>query len=739
MKLSLHTLAVRTISTALCGAVLAACGGGSTEEMATNVSADGTRSLALTSGRSVGSSPTTTTPTTSAPTTSTAATTAAAITNVSLENTSATTAQSNVPFTFGQVFAVGHLAKSTSLIGRLANGTTLPLQVDVKATHPDGSVRHAIISGILPNVAAAQLVNMELVAGAAVTTTTGAAASQLLSSGFTSSVSATIGGTRYSASADELLKTAAATTWLAGPNVTEWHVSAPLKTSAGVQHPHLTARFAVRWYGVAKKARVDVTIENAWAFEAAPQNFTYDAQILVGGQNVYTKAGLTHYHHARWRKTAWFGGTAPQLHVKHNTGYLIDTRALPNYDRALKVPETRLATLKTQWTNANREPMGIGLAVPYMPQTGGRGDIGLLPNWGAIYLLSMDKRAAEATLGTADLAGSWSSHYRDKVTGLPVSVKNFPYMTISGRPGDTWNPTTKKYESFPTCATADACKTPYSHDLSHQPAFAYLPYLLTGDYYYLEELQFWTMFNALSPNPYYRNLDKGLAKSDQVRGQAWIMRTLAEAAYITPDSHPLKSHFDYFLQSNLDWYNTEYTNNASANKLGILTNGYAVVYNTNTGVAPWQDDFFTAAIGHVADLGFTKATSLLNWKAQFSIQRMTAPGACWIDGSIYAMKVRDSATAPIYDTMAKAYAASHDSTFLALPCASSQMATALKLKVGEMTGYAYATAGYPANMQPALAYAAGTGTAGKAAWSQFQLRTVKPDYATDPQWAIIPR
>lgn len=738
MKLSLHTRAVRTITTAICGAVLAACGGGSTEELSTSASMEGTRLLGLKSGRSVGT--TSTTPTTTTTSTTTAST-AAAVTSVSLENTNATAAQSNVPFTFGQVFAVGHLAKGTALIGRLDNGSMLPLQVDVKATHPDGSVRHAIVSGMLPTIGAAQVVGMELVKGGTIATAAAATTSQLLGSGFTSSVSATIGGTRYSASADELIKNGAAATWLAGDNVTEWHVSAPLKTATGATHPHLTARFAVRWYGAVKKARVDVTIENNWAYEPSPQNFVYDAEILSGGQSVYKKLAMTHYHHARWRKVVWFGGAAPQLHVKHNTAYLLDSRALPNFDRSLKVPETRLAQLKTQWTSANREPMGIGLAVPYMPQTGGRGDIGMLPNWGAIYLLSMDKRAAEATLGTADLAGSWSAHYRDKVTGLPVSVMNYPYMTISGRPGDTWNPVTKKYESFPTCSTAtvDACKTPYSHDLSHQPAFAYLPYLLTGDYYYLEELQFWTMYNALAPNPYYRGLEKGLAKSDQVRGQAWIMRTLAEAAYITPDAHPLKSHFDTILSHNLDWYNTEYTNNVNANKLGIVTNGYAVVYNSNTGVAPWQDDFFTAAIGHVAELGFTKAVPLLNWKTKFAAQRMTAPGACWIDGSIYSLKVRDSATSPIYDTMAKAYTASHTSTFNALTCASAEMATALKLKVGEMTGYSYATAGYPANMQPALAYAADTTSIGKSAWTVFQSRSVKPDYATDPQWAIIPR
>jgi hypothetical protein len=57
-----------------------------------------------------------------------------------------------------------------------------------------------------------------------------------------------------------------------------------------------------------------------------------------------------------------------------------------------------------------------------------------------------------------------------------------------------------------------------------------------------------------------------------------------------------------------------------------------------------------------------------------------------------------------------------------------------------MTGYSNGTAGYPSNMQPALAAAADSmGEAGKAAWALFMSRSVKPDYRTAPEWAIVPR
>jgi hypothetical protein len=384
--------------------------------------------------------------------------------------------------------------------------------------------------------------------------------------------------------------------------------------------------------------------------------------------------------------------------------------------------------------------MAVGLADPGMPNTGGRDDIGLLPAWSATYLLSMDKRAKDAMLGTADLGGSWSSHYRDKNTDRPISVIDFPYMTILGNPGDTHNPVTNKRESFPACAAGASCATPNIHDSSHQPGLAYLPYLVTGDYYYLEELQFWAAYNILESNPGYRENIKGLFRSTDVRGQAWDMRTLAQVTYITPDKDSLKEKFNRVLTSNLDWYNQTYTNNPGANVFRVIDTVTGMVYNNRRGVAPWQDDFFTAAIGHAAELGFQKAQALLKWKASAPVMRMTDPAMCWIDASLYAMNIRDSETSPMYTTMAQVVAASQSAEFRALACGSTDMAKHLGLAVGEMTGYSSSIAGYPSNMQPALAYAADAGAPNSgAAWAKFMSRTVKPNYGLGPQFAIVPR
>ncbi|MDB5792874.1 MAG: hypothetical protein JWQ80_2898 [Massilia sp.] len=763
MTFPLQHFAMRIAAIAAFGTTLAACGGGgagSNASLATPTSASPSAPVVSTSPSLTATAPVATatttegapvaaatpTPVTAPVVVSQSVATAPAtttysvfgvVTDVRVENTSAV-AQENLPVTFGQVFAAGHLLPTDSLVGHFDTGVSIPLQLDVKATHPDGSVRHAVVSGIVPSMAAGEGRALSLMKSNA-PHAAGLGPQRLLMNGFSSSVQATIAGVRYSASADDLIKTGAPyQTWLSGAVANEWHVSAPLTTDEGVAHPHLTARFAIRWYDAIKKARVDVTIENAWAYEPNPQNITYDAEVVVRGVAVYSKPAMNHLHHARWRKVFWWGGDAGQAHVKHNTAYLIASRALPNYDQSVKIAETELAAIKTKFSGVVTEPMNVGLAVKAMATTGGRDDIGLLPSWAASYLLSMDKRAKDATLGTADLAGTWSMHFRDKNTGRPVSLMDYPYMTILGNVGDTRNPATGKREAFPECPKT-VCTSPYQHDSSHQANFAYLPYLVTGDYYYLEELQFWSMWNVFSSNPGYRKNIQGLLNG-QVRAQAWSLRTLAEAAYITPDTDRLKEHFNRILTNNLDAYSANYLNGgAGANALGIITSAGAIVYDSATGVAPWQDDFFTQALGHTHELGFTKALPLLRWKANFPVERMIGEGSCWVGGAIYSMTVRASENSPLFTTIGEAFKASSPD-YVTLPCGSAELAAALKLKVGEMSGYSSSTLGFPSNMQPALAYAADvSGSRGGAAWARFAARSVKPNYSKGAQFAIIPR
>jgi hypothetical protein len=671
-----------------------------------------------------------------------------AITDIAIENT-ARVAQTAVPITFGQAFVEGDLQRNEGIVGKMADGSLLPFQVNVKATHADGSVRHAILSAIVTTLATGKPVPVQLIKTEAQKQSqqpgSEAAASpdSLLADGFDAAVSITLDGKLYNASPKNALSKGRYSSWLSGAIVNEWLTSAPLLDEQGKPHPHLHVRYAIRNYAEGHGTRVDVTVENDWAYQPGPQNFTYDVKIDVGGKNVYSKLALTHYHHARWRKTFWWKDE-PRVNVRENTGYLIRSKAVPNYDRTTFISELTLRDIGANWRGKKTEPMGAGEALPEMPTTGGRPDIGLIPGWGVTYLLSMDRRARDVALGTGDLAGSWSMHYRDQKTDRPISLINYPYMTILGHVSDTINPATKKSEAFPVCSD---CSSPNAADSAHQPAFNYLPYLLSGDFYQLEELQFWAMWNTFKTNPGYRGNVKGLVHQSQVRDQAWSMRNIADAAYITPDSDPLKAQFVRFVENNLAWYNAQYPNNPRANKLGINVDGN-IEYNGNLGIAPWMDDFFTSAIGRIAEQGFANAGPLLRYKAKFPVARMTSAGYCWIFGAAYSLNVRATPGSPLFDDLARTYASTLQSNFAeaaaaglaSLPCASPAMAAALKLKTAEMAGYSENPTGFPSNMQPALAYSVDAGVAdATTAWSIFMKRSVKPQYGLGPQFAIVPR
>jgi hypothetical protein len=728
--------------------LLTACGGGSTNASAT----DGTVSLATVTTGYIPS------PMTPAPTTpltpTTPATVGNVLTDVRLQNTGA--AQTNVPFTFGQVFVAGELMPTDGLATKLADGTVLPLQVDVKATHADGSVRHAIISGVLPSLAASETQTLQLAKSTA-SAKSAVTPQGLVNAGLTGSINITVDGVKYTASLAQALTSATPISWLSGNVANEWIVSAPLKDASGNVHPLLTARFDVRWYsGLSKQARVEFVVENDKTF-VSNRKYTYDVNLELAGRSVYSKTGLTHYHRSRWHQYAWWDASRePAVNVQLNTRYLISTKAVPNYDQSVTLSDSDLNEMTKGLTAANTGPMTIGPMTAYMGTTGGRGDIGSLPSWSVQWLLTMDKRARDVMMATADGSGSWSIHLRDETTDYPVRTDNTKNSTISTH----GNISTTGPLAVPRCATTD-CSTPYAHDTAHQPSLAYLPYVVTGDYYYLEELQFWAAHNPLETAPVYNGYGQGLLRWQQVRGQAWSLRTLGQTAYITPDTHPLKAYFTTQMDNNLNYYNQSFVV-ANPNNLGVYDGSGELAFQI-TSTSPWEDDFLTWSFGYLNDLGFAKALPILKWKAKYAVGRMTDPGYCWLMASAYNMRLFDSnnkvwnSFADLYNANWRGATINFDNVpvvssiqngvnFADLACNSQAQVNFLGALSGytwslnRMVGYSDFAMGYPANLQPALAAAVtGGATDADRAWALFQTRTMKPNYRTAPQWAVLPR
>ena len=656
-----------------------------------------------------------------------------AIVSVVVENHGRQSA--DVPATFGQVFGRGSLARGQSVSATSA-GIPIPLQLDAKAFHQDGSLRHGVVTLVIPRLPPGQRAAVVLArAGAPPGHQPSIVLSSLPPNFDVLVILKTKDGSR-SASAKALLASGHVDPWLSGPLVSEWWVDGPLRDAKGAPDPLLHAQFGIRSYGKDRPLRIEVDVDNDWAYAAHPKTEFYDAQIQANGRTVFAKSGLVQPSYTRWRFGFWWGEPAA-TYVRQDLPYLKQAHVVPNYDPAITVSGAALTGLYDKFDQASHGPMSSGILEPYMPETGGRWDIAPLPHWQAVYLLTMEPHAYGIVLQSADSGASFSAHYRNRKTGAPVSLEDFPefstHSNLVGKPGQLPLPDSGGY------------KDKLVPDAAHEPALDFLPYLITGDRFYLEELQFWTEWNLSGTDPAYRGFQQGLVKFDQVRAQAWSLRTLAQAEYITPDSDRLKPVFRRQLQANLAWYENAYVKRAGASPLHVIAQTDAP-YDNGRGMAPWQDDFFTWSIGYVNGLGDVDARALARWKAGFPVGRVTAPGFCWVLATPYILVVRPAVNARYYGSLADAYRATLPNVLKRpsrgdLPCGSTEMAAALGLpQAGEPLGDAQSPDGYPAILQTALAETVDVGApqAG-AAWRVFDGRTVKPQYSLAPEWAIVPR
>jgi hypothetical protein len=688
--------------------------------------------------------------------------------------------QANVPVTFGQVFRDGDVPLGATLSATI-DGHHITLQVDPKASNPDGSLRHAVLTAVLPSLEGRA--NLPFVLSSQTSTATGATPitlAQLLATGYDAEISLTSNGKHYTLSARKLLQTASAArscqpwgktcnVWLSGPLAAEWVVNGPVATADGA---NLRVYFAVRAYagsegGTVCPIRTDIIGENSDAF--APQAHPQYTATLASGSASYTSPALTQYTATRWHKVLWWNNDEPQVYLQQDTRYIQASKAISRY-MELKPDDKFLASLRQDCA-----PLDHCDQTKSMSNVGAQPAIGPLPRWTSLYIVDPDMRAYWWMLANADALGAYSVHYRDPETGWPVSIKKHPYVTVAD-----WAYATRvarqgggkaasyRADLLPGCIdneVVEKCKSPwyrtgnpYLWDNAHQPSWAYVPYMVTGSWYYMSELAFGASYNNVWSNESYRGFSKGLIdrSHDSMRGKAWTLRNLAEAAFLLPDDYPLKGEFISVVRNSLDDWNRKYSNNPDANPLHVTKDStvYGLHGGEHNGVAPWQHNFLTWSVGHVADLGFADAIPLRNWLARFEIglmidwQNDPAKGYCWLQASAYKIQVKDAA-----GNWLPSYSAVYAATFPALvglACNSMPMLTALHqvrkkpVRAGEMSGYPYAATGFPANFQIGIAAAADSGLPkAHQAWQLFESRSIKPtpphSYDDYPNFAVLPR
>jgi hypothetical protein len=209
-------------------------------------------------------------------------------------------------------------------------------------------------------------------------------------------------------------------------------------------------------------------------------------------------------------------------------------------------------------------------------------------------------------MANADASGSVPIHYRDRKTDRPVSIDDHPGIVT----GD-WPPSRGPDKIPPPVDAA----TPWSPEPAHQPSLVFIPYIVSGDRYYMEESQFWATWNLGITDPGRRGGAEGIVLgSQQTRGDAWSLRALAEAAEITPDRDPMKRYFESKLENNLKFAMARYAKRSNPIGLDAIFNERGDKH-----FAPWQVDFLIIVLDQIAGNRYAGADTWVRWLGQIAV------------------------------------------------------------------------------------------------------------------------
>jgi len=695
---------------------------------------------------------------------------------VTIYNTSGLS-QTNRPVSIARAFRQGDIPQFAAAgIG----STALLTQTDVKNRWPDGSLKFAIVSFVVPSLAPGGSVTVKFSNQASGNNSGYLTQTQMLDSRFDfDGRTEMTGALSRTVSARAMLSNGHFRYWLQGPIVTAVILEdrTPSRTydqdfgdGSNALHPIFEAWF----YDQANKVDLGYTIENTWTSSDATKgmrDLSYSLTVRSGFSAPaieFTHPTFKHIGRSRWHKRFWLGADPGAVRVDHNIRYLVSTQAIPHYDTAINIAESLLASRYGAWSISDRtvdgSSAGIGNFEKGLGAAGANDWIGLMSTWDTLYLLTMDDRMREVSIGNADLAGRIPWHFReaDNLAGTgnyfdaAGTVDTFG-RTISINARKTlslWDPLNRcgslYVEDEINTGTTDG--EGWTTTLDHMPDLAYIPYLMTGRYYYLEEIQYQASFIAAHKSgcyfePWMRQGEAGYL-FDQVRGSAWGFRTLAYAAFISPDGFPEKAYYEDKLknnvavwegerdvplsyaakQSNWTWGNE---NRRDPSPLGVWQDrGAGFIQDTvrNDGylsgaASPWEENFLLCSFGMARQFGYS-TDNLLRYMARLRFHNLLDPSSNKYLVETYRIPTKLAATQDWIQTWPE-----YTAGFSPIP-------TQWKIDGTADHGYGFIALAAMSFLNSFTV----DGYSGQEAWALFKSEKPGQDrFATEsPKWAILP-
>jgi len=545
----------------------------------------------------------------------------------------------NVPVTFSRIGVDGDFTKGVT---PAINGRKLPAQVDVLRHAGDRSIRHALVSFVLPRLPAGGTVKIDWLNEKPAdppafvwgfdraTFDVRLVLQPAQGTPLTSDVGRLIAGTWAASKRVKVLRD--------GPVMKEFEIHDVPVDADGTPDARLDVIWRLRVFTGQTSVRVAAVVERCKArrkgFKEPVQYKFTRVELRHGDKVLYREGAYDHIDQSRYRILAWTDGALENIHRRPNYAYWVKGRFVPKYrwvktKSAADVDATYMARGPMRQIPKRRQGiLESGIILRHMPNTGGRWDLGPYPSWVAAYLLSGGPRTYRSILhADGNGGGTFSVHVRQN--GAP----GYNIFTVKQPPLD------RGYR-IPLYRLPDGTRPPGQPDHAHTPSIGYIAYLLTGDTYYAEERSFWASFQ-MGEWPH-----KGLKWHQMDRSFAYSLRDAVDAAFILPDDHPLLAYFTRGVNTCLDEM-TE-TLVKSNRRVHSPVSGVFQCSGRQNWVNAWRCSTWMYAwvvwsLGNAADKGFEKAKPVRDWAAEYIVglytsdDEFTAP-----DGKVYRYDPKDA-------------------------------------------------------------------------------------------------
>ncbi|HZS84699.1 MAG TPA: hypothetical protein VFA50_17620 [Stellaceae bacterium] len=348
--------------------------------------------------------------------------------------------------------------------------------------------------------------------------------------------------------------------------------------------------------------RREVVFELGRCWDSKPVSIgPYEARIEAGGRALAKVVVTRHPWMARWR---WQSSPRPVLRSPEE---VFEKRWLPRFDGKLAY-RARLSKPEIY------EIMGNAGLTTYMPTTGQTHEMGIVTEPQGEFLCTTSTSSLQSLLAQAEASGSVTWHARDEKTNAPVDFNKYPQ-------GGWTEKHQYNHPYIPITPPDFNNKRDWVIDEAHQPSLSYVAFVLTGDPYFLEELQFAANWNIGAYNPEYREGSGGVLSVAQSRGYAWALRTLGQCTRATPATVPAwflpKSYFEGKLDYNRRWFERIHVDSTDKGMQVFRT--FLRVGHTDS---PFGEDLVLLVIGMLIIMGFAEWRRSFEWKVKNLLDRM---------------------------------------------------------------------------------------------------------------------